>query len=165
MMLHKNGIDLGWSNVQKNGTVTASKVVPDNVVHPSAFSWAKSDTTYKLDKKEVVGETYESAAIAYIYSRVQDANDNGVGLDGNLMQGAIWEEDYCKLGKTYELDTPKPLIDEANNYKDYREAVEKFKRANQGKVVTYKIKEGDNTIATNVSKKTGTLRTCNYRLC
>lgn len=156
----RDGIVIGQGNIPKN----IAKIMATNAsgAHESVFGYVKADPIVKNKTREVLGETYDTAALAYIYSRVNDPKDNGNALD-NAMQGATWKEDYYKTGSTYNVEISKPLSEEANQYKAYRKEVEEFKRANQGKLVTYKIE--DNTIATDISKKEGKMRTCYNKLC
>lgn len=120
----KDGIKIGQGTTPQTGIITASPTQPSQ-------GMVTDDATYTVESKETVGKTYESAAVAYIASRVNDANDNGNKLE-NYMQLAIWEDDYFGLngGQTTGRFTGG-LLEEAKAYQSYRKEIENWKRSNK----------------------------------
>ena len=120
----KEGIKIGQGKTPQSGTITASPTQPSQ-------GMVTDDARYTVESKETIGKTYESAAVAYIASRVNDANDNGNKLE-NYMQLAIWEDDYFKLngGQTTGKFTGG-LLEEAKAYQAYRKEIENWKRSNK----------------------------------
>lgn len=121
--LPREGIKIGQGKTPQSGTITATPTQPSQ-------GMVADDARYTVESRETVGKTYESAAIAYIVSRVNDANDNGNKLE-NYMQIAIWDDDYFGLngGQTTGRFT-NGLLEEAKAYQAYRKEVEEWKSSN-----------------------------------
>ena len=142
------GLVVGQGYSPRFGTVKATNA---SGIHDSVFGFVKADpiVTNKSGIQRL-GEDYKSAAIAYIYSRVNDKKDNSNALD-NPIQGAIWAENYYGYGQGYSVQASKPLSQEADNYQAYRKAVEEFKRVNNGLVVKDTVV--NKTVSTDINKK------------
>ena len=126
-----------------------------------SFGFVKEDAkVVGTPTEKTLGETYESAAIAYIFSRVKNSIDNSSGVD-NPIQGATWKEDYWKKGVNYEVKISQPLKDEADAYQAYRKKVEEFKKSNSGKDVVETVKDTikERTVGTNLKDREQILRT------
>lgn len=138
-------------------TKVGRKVTATNVNNTPCFGFVNNKTRVVGQKEELLGETYESAAIAYIFSRVKDAQDNGRGID-NVIQGATWKENYFNNPTSYEVSISKPLNEEADIYQEYRKTIEQQKRDNQGKI---KLRDSvvDKKVGTNLKDRTQNLRT------
>lgn len=149
------GIQVGTGYVPKNGTVTAVATQPSQGL-------VTDDVVYRVSKEETLGETYESAAIAYLYSRVNDSKDNATGMLENNLQVAIWNEDYYKNSENGGQSSSYGkydggLLEEAKAYQKYRQDIEEFKRINGGKAVKDTIV--NKTVSTNIEKREQILRT------
>lgn len=144
-------------------TKVGRRVTATNVDNIPCFGFVNNKTRVVGQKEEILGETYESAAIAYIFSRVKDAQDNGRGID-NVIQGATWKENYFNNPTSYEVSISKPLNQEADIYQEYRKTIEQQKRDNQGKI---KLKDSvvDKKVGTNLKDRTQNLRTIQCRIC
>lgn len=148
------GIVIGKGSYPKSGSITAIPTQPSQ-------GMVLNDTRYTKKVEETLGETYESAAVAYIASKVNEANDNGSGLE-NYMQIAIWNEDYHNLneGKRYgKFDGG--LEEEAKAYQKYREEIEKWKE--KGNAVKDTII--DQTVSIDLKNREQKLRTLYSRIC
>ena len=153
--LPSGGIQIGTGYVPKNGIVTAVGTQPSQGL-------VTDDVVYRVSKEETLGETYESAAIAYLYSRVNDPKDNAVGMLENNLQVAIWNEDYYKNTENGGQSSAYGksdggLLEEAKAYQKYRLDIEEFKSANDGKAVKDKII--NKTVSTNIEEREQILRT------
>ena len=149
------GIVVGTGYVPKNGTVKATATQPSQGL-------VTDDVVYRVEKDETLGETYESAAIAYLYSRVNDAKDNAEGMLENNLQVAIWNEDYYKNTENGGVSSAYGksdggLLEEAKAYQKYRQDIEEFKRLNGGKAVKDTII--NKTVSTNIEDREQILRT------
>lgn len=149
------GIVVGTGYVPKNGIVTAVATQPSQGL-------VTDDVVYRVEREEILGETYESAAIAYLYSRVNDPKDNAVGMLENNLQVAIWNEDYYKNTENGGVSSAYGksdggLLEEAKAYQKYRQDIEEFKRLNGGKAVKDTII--NKTVSTNIEDREQILRT------
>lgn len=149
------GIVVGTGYVPKSGIVKAVATQPSQGL-------VTDDVVYRVKREENLGETYESAAIAYLYSRVNDPKDNAVGMLENNLQVAIWNEDYYKdtdnggVSSAYGK-SDGGLLEEAKAYQKYRQDIEEFKRLNAGKAVKDTII--NKTVSTNIEEREQILRT------
>lgn len=148
------GIVIGKGSYPKSGSITAIPTQPSQ-------GMVLNDTRYTKKVEETLGETYESAAVAYIASKVNEANDNGSGLE-NYMQIAIWNEDYHNLNEEKRYGKfDGGLEEEAKAYQKYREEIEKWK----AKENTVKDTIIDETVSTDLKNREQKLRTLYSRLC
>lgn len=142
------GIVLGKGNYPKTGTISASATMPSQ-------GMVLNDTKYNKKTEEILGKTYESAAIAYLCSRVQDAVDNGKGLE-NYLQVALWNLDYHNLNegkRKYKWDGG--LEEEAKAYQKYREEIEKWKKRTGDAKKDLVVKDNviDHTVSVDLKEK------------
>lgn len=149
-----DGIKIGEGKTPKTGTVTATPTQPSQ-------GMVLNDAKYTVESKETVGITYESAAIAYIASRVNDANDNGNALE-NYMQIAIWDVDYFKLNGEATGRFSGGLLEEAKAYQTFRKEVENWESKNKNIIKDNIVNK---TVSTDIKKGEQKLRTIYIRIC
>ena len=153
--LPTTGIQVGTGYVPKNGTVIATGTQPSQGL-------VTDDVIYRVEKEETLGETYESAAMAYLLSRVEDPVDNAEGMLENNLQVAIWNEDYYKntinggVSSAYGK-SDGGLLEEAKAYQKYRQDIEEFKRLHNGYAVTDTIV--NKTVSTDIEDREQIIRT------
>ena len=122
-----NGITIGKGPLAQWRVGKKATFIPTYSDQDAIFN----DAVYRKTKSETIGTTYETAAIAYIYSRVNDSKDNGNRID-NYQQIASWINGYFNDGQSERVGSfTGGLLEEANAYQSYREAVEKWKRGNK----------------------------------
>ena len=137
-----NGITIGKGPLAQWRVGKKATFIPTYSDQDAIFN----DAVYRKTKSETIGTTYETAAIAYIYSRVNDSKDNGNRID-NYQQVASWINGYFNNGQSERVGSfSGGLLEEANAYQAYREAVEKWKRGNRT------IKDGivDKNVSTDI---------------
>lgn len=152
------GIYMGRGSRPKFGKITLN----NSNATQGMQAFVTDETQYTLKIRETLGETYESAAIAYILSTCIDSKDNPSGKLETNTQIAVWKEDYYKdivnggESSDYGRDDGG-LYEEAKVYQKYREDIEKLKEKNNGKVIKDTIV--NRTVSTNIEKKEQILRT------
>ena len=154
LSIMSNGITIGKGPLAKWTVGKKVTFTPTYEDQEAIFN----DAVYRKTKSETIGTTYETAAIAYIYSRVNDSKDNGNRID-NYQQVASWINGYFNDGKSEAVGSfTGGLLEEANAYQAYREAVEKWKKGNMT------IRDGivDNTVSTDI--KNGLQKLGPYKL-